>query len=163
MTKEYGVDKAINSWIGPDYADQDFVCDDTWYEVKSTVPGSDSVRISSVEQLDSKIPGHLSVVYLDKTSDTDKKRLSLNALVKEVKNSIPDTMLQLQFESKLIELGYYYHEDYDRINFKLGGVSVYSVGQDFPCIRKDSTPISTVRISYDLLLSHIDEFKEASF
>lgn len=39
MIPVFGEEKAIGCWVGPDMADQDFVCDGTWYEVKSTVSG----------------------------------------------------------------------------------------------------------------------------
>ena len=74
MIEKYGEDKALASWSGTEMTDQDFSVDSTWYEVKTTVSGSATVKISSVEQLDSEQAGHLVVVTLDKTSESDSHR-----------------------------------------------------------------------------------------
>ena len=44
----YGIEKATTSWTGPRLLPQDFIIDDTWYEVKTISSSRDSVKISSL-------------------------------------------------------------------------------------------------------------------
>lgn len=45
MIPTYGVEKSVLSWIGPREAAQDFVVDDTWYEIKTIASSSEVVTI----------------------------------------------------------------------------------------------------------------------
>lgn len=160
MMPEYGAEKAIESWSGIDATDQDFVCEDTWYEIKSTVSGSPSVKISSVEQLDADRMGHLVVIRLDKTSEADTSKLTLNNMVELVVESIPVKVLQDRLQSRLLAYGYYYDKAYDRIGFKYNGMTMYRVDKSFPCLRKSQIPVSVQNVKYELSLAAIDTFKE---
>ena len=57
LAPQYGVDQAVMSWTGPRYLPQDFIIGETWYEVKTISGSCSEVKISSVEQLDSSVPG----------------------------------------------------------------------------------------------------------
>ena len=46
---------AVQGWVGPDGADQDFVYTDGWHEVKSVGAAASSVTISSLEQLNNSM------------------------------------------------------------------------------------------------------------
>lgn len=137
MMPKYGPKKAVESWSGIESTDQDFLCDGTWYEVKATVSGAGSVKISSVEQLDTEMDGHLVIVTLDKTSEADTSKITLNNMVDLVIESIPEQVLQEQLLSRLLAYGYYFDKAYDRIGFRYNGMSKYKVDQTFPCLRKN--------------------------
>jgi DNA mismatch endonuclease (patch repair protein) len=114
MIQKYGVDVALKSWSGTEHTDQDFSCDDTWYEIKSTVSGSASVKISSVEQLDTNQTGHLVIVTLDKTSEADASRLTLNSMYEMVLSSIPkgkDTKPEIIVRKYLFSQGFRYRKN----------------------------------------------------
>ena len=160
MIPTYGEDKAIESWIGPDMADQDFVCDDTWYEVKSTVSGSSSVTISSVEQLDVDTTGHLIVVRLDKTSPGDSSKITINNLFKLVLESLSSTQLKDTLKSTLLRLGYYADALYDSYCFHYNGIEKYKVDSSFPCARKENFAPAVQNMKYDLSLAAIAQYKE---
>ena len=160
MMIQYGTDKALESWTGIEATDQDFLCDDTWYEVKSTVSGSSTVKISSVEQLDVSTEGHLVVVTLDKTSEADSSRITLNNIVELVVESIPEKVLQDRLMSRLLEYGYFYDKAYDGIGFKYNGMDQYVVNDKFPCLRKTQIPVSVQNAKYELSLPAIALFKE---
>ena len=163
LVKNYGIDVAINSWIGPEHADQDFVCPDVWYEVKSTVSGTDFVSISSVEQLDTINDGELIVVYLDKTSKSDSHKITLNDLVIEIKSLITSESSKEKLENILLSQGYFYRQEYDEHCFKLTSIDGYHVRNDFPCFRRASIPKGITRVKYDLLLDNIQRFKERKY
>lgn len=160
MIPQYGVEKAIESWSGIESTDQDFVCDDIWFEVKTTVSGSPVVKISSVEQLDVSSDGYLIVVVLDKTSEADSSRVTLNSIVDLVVESLPSQYDQEKLLDRLLTFGYYFDEAYDRIGFKCNGMRKYRVDSGFPCLRSSLVPSSVQGIKYDLSLSAIESFRE---
>ena len=156
----YGISKALDAWSGIERTDQDFRCDDTWYEVKSTVSGASSVKISSVEQLDTDNDGHLVVVMLDKTSEADASRLTLNSMYKMILDSIPAEETQERFKNRMLTYGYYLNKAYDKIGFHYNGMSIYRVDATFPCLRKAEMPVSVQNAKYELSLPAIDIYKE---
>ena len=50
---------AVAGWVGPEEADQDFVYEDGWHEVKATGASPSQVTISSIEQLGNPSEGEL--------------------------------------------------------------------------------------------------------
>lgn len=160
MIPLYGEQIALSSWCGPEMADRDFECPDTWYEVKSTVSGYGSVKISSIEQLDTPRDGHLVVVYLDKTSHQDGERITLNSFFHLLRNSFSSVELQEQFEAILLTFGYYERPEYDNFNYKYQGMEIYSIDASFPCVRRNSIPVAVQNLKYELSLSAIAGFRE---
>ena len=160
MIQKYGLEKAIKSWIGPSKADQDFVVDNTWYEIKATTSGSDSIKISSIEQLDRVEDGNLVVLYLDKTSMTDTNRITLNTLIENIHNLlIYDDELLLLFNSKLIEQGCFKSADYSDYCYRFNGIDQYLVTCNFPSLKRNEVPTSIENVNYSLLLSEIKNYK----
>lgn len=155
-----GQEKALDSWSGIELTDQDFICEGTWFEVKTTVSGSTSVKISSIEQLDVDTEGHLAVIRLDKTSEADPARITLNSMCNLLIETFDLQVLKERFITRLLSYGYYPDKGYDRIGFKYNGMSIYRVGTDFPCIRKKSIPAAVEYVKYELSLAAIDNFKE---
>jgi hypothetical protein len=160
MIPRYGEEKALESWSGIEMTDRDFTCEDTWYEVKSTVSGSSNVRISSVEQLDVNIDGHLAVVTLDKTSNADSIRITLNSMYHIMIETFSSLVLQEEFKSRMLRYGYYEDEKYNQYMFRFNGITEYKVGNTFPCIRQRNIPEAAKNITYDLSLAAIEQFKE---
>jgi len=160
MIPKYGEASALASWCGPEMSDRDFECSDTWYEVKSTVSGSPTVTISSVEQLDTDRIGHLAVVILDKTSPTDAGALTLNKMYHSLRNSLSSELLAQKLDTVLLSFGYYENEAYDNYCFHHNGQTMYIVDAMFPCVRKKDLPIAAQNIRYDLSLAAIETYKE---
>ena len=160
MFPKYGVETAIDSWTGGEKTIQDFYCNDTWYEIKATVSGSSSVKISSVEQLDASTDGHLIVVALDKTSETDASRLTLNNVYEIILEKIPTEEAKENFKNRLLAYGYVPLKEYDSFGFKYNGMTGYTVNKDFPCLRKNAIPSSVQKANYELSLPAITDFKE---
>lgn len=160
MIPNYGAEKSLHSWTGIDYTDRDFACDDTWYEVKTTVSGGSSVKISSVEQLDVMTEGHLAVVSLDKTSMEDAGRITLNNLYEMISQSLDSVALREELRTRLLSFGYYPDEAYDDICFSFGGISLFKVTTGFPCLRKNIIPAAVTDVEYRLSLPAIEGFRE---
>ena len=160
MIEKYGEDKALQSWSGTEMTDQDFSVDSTWYEVKTTVSGSGTVKISSVEQLDSDQDGHLAVVTLDKTSESDSTRITLNSAYMTMCNAFTSDENREQFKNRVLAYGYLFDKYYDKYGFKYKGYTLYKVNKQFPCIRKENLPTAATSVKYDLNLPVIESFKE---
>lgn len=109
----YGIEEAVSSWMGPELGHQDFVIDNTWYEVKTVSSGMEEVRISSVEQLDRKEDGKLIIVFVDKTSVTNEKALNLNSIYYKLLSQMIDDDIKIVFNKKLFKLGYYPRPEYE--------------------------------------------------
>ena len=158
LIPKYGEERAIYSWIGPEHADQDFVCEDLWYEVKTTVSGAESIKISSVEQLDTDREGELVVIYLDRTSYADECKITLNTIYRQTVDSLSDINLKYRLSDILLNLGYCERIEYDEYRFKFSRLVRHTVNNEFPCVRRIKIPKSVVNVKYDLSLSFISEF-----
>ncbi len=154
----YGQDIALNSWIGPEKADQDFVCPNTWYEVKSTDSGTKEVSIASIEQLDVTSKGELVIVYLDKTSNADNSKITINKIFEEVRDSLENDDLKNKLSGILLNLGYFPRPEYDEPAYKFSKMERYLVNEKFPSMRRNNLPQAIVNSKYQLSISLINNF-----
>lgn len=156
----YGIQKAVMSWSGPDGADQDFIFDCTWNEIKSTVLSSESVSISSLEQLDMKSEGRLVIYYLEKTTTENSAGFSLFDKVRNVRvlcESQPD--IKDMFEMKLLEYGYRDGKEYDEVTYRLCKADAYVVTSDFPKLTKSNVCSGITQAKYSISLVSIEAFR----
>lgn len=158
LLKKYSAKNALLSWIGPSKADQDFVCPECWYEIKASVSGAESVHISSIEQLDTETAGELVVVYLDKTSQSDPNRITLNSLVDEITENLPSMDARQILKDILIEQGYIRRDEYNEYVFKYAGLARYAVTSDFPALRRNKIPEPVINATYTISLSSISKY-----
>ncbi len=160
LLPQYDESLALGSWSGTEMTDQDFSINDTWYEVKTTVSGSSSVKISSVEQLDCNNIGHLAVVTLDKTSESDSARITLNSAYTLLCESLELEENVEKFKYRMLTYGYVFDKYYDKYGFRLKVIDLYKVDENFPCIRAKNIPSSASNVKYELNLSSIQTYKE---
>ena len=158
LFKKHTSKESLLSWIGPNKADQDFVCPECWYEVKAVVSGAESVHISSVEQLDSEKPGELVVIYLDKTSQSDPNKITLNDLIDKITESLTYGDERRILKNILIEQGYFAREEYDEYVFKYSGHARYAVKVGFPTLQRKNLPQAVAEVKYTISLSSISEY-----
>lgn len=152
---------AVSSWMGPLLGHKDFEIDETWYEVKSVNENAVQVNISSLEQLESDLDGHLVIVRLEDTSAVNEESITLNKMVLSVINQINDADVLELFQNKLNVFGYECIPEYDNYSFSFKGMQRYSVTKDFPRIRRCDVSNAIGNASYTILLTGISEFKEA--
>lgn len=159
MIPEKGFDKALESWTGPEKTHKDFSFDEEWYEIKTINAGKDSVHISSIEQLDSNVPGFLVVYSLEKMSPS-YQGLKLNATVNEIIESIVATQQKDIFLAKLSLYGFDFSPENDNFVYDLKSVTMYKVdGEEFPRVIREKLPEAITKIQYDIILSNIDNYK----
>lgn len=157
---EYGELIAVKSWMGPLLGHKDFEIGSTWYEVKSISPGVAEIVISSLEQLDSDIDGHLSVVRLEETSPVNKTAITLNNLVMNIVDRIEDPDILELFRIRLDNMGYIQNEQYDSYAFLYKGTEYYGVKEGFPRILRKNVDDAIGRVKYTIHLNSIADFKE---
>lgn len=161
MFKTYGIKRSILAWGGPNYLKKDFEIDKTWYEVKTVLHnGKGTIKVSSLEQLESNYDGYLEVVSLEKTTPTNKERISLNILINEIVQNIDRVDLLDLFLLKLKEYGYVYGKMYDEYCYVIKGIDTYLVNDSFPCLTHKNIPSSVLKCSYTLMLDAIRDYKK---
>lgn len=158
MMPKYGQDVALDSYIGTDRAHKDFEVNDTWYEVKSIHNGVRTVKISSIEQLDSKEVGQLEIITFDQSTPTYENNITLNNVISGFRNSL-DRKWQLKFDEKMRKAGYLEDERYDEFNFLFVKVDEYTVSSDFPKLSKNELPNGITKASYEIDISAIQGYK----
>lgn len=158
---QYGAEKAALSWTGPRCLPQDYIIDDTWYEVKTVSSSRTEVSISSIEQLDCVKPGELVVIRADKTSVANTDAVNLNALYKELLAMLPDDDSREQFSTMLLRYGYYPRPEYEgeEYIFEIKAMIRYAVSADFPCIHRCNLPECVTEAKYSLALATIDSYR----
>lgn len=148
----------IDAWKTHQDASRDFVFDDSWSEIKTIESTKDYITISSIDQLDHDTPGMLAVFKVVKTEETDPTGISLNDMVKKVRNMI-GFQAETELNQKLLSRGYSYNEQYDHLLFLFKGVSLYCVDEEFPCITRNMLPRAIIRADYDIRLNQIERWK----
>lgn len=149
----------IQGWAGPDGGDQDFAYADSWYEIKSVGIASESVTISSLEQLDNDGPGDLVVIRLDKCVPEKNGAISLLRQVNLVMERLWDDEDALAlFEHKLAKYGYIDLPEYDEQKYIYSGRQIYGVTAAFPRLVKDNVPSAVCSAHYAIDLCAIEQY-----
>ena len=158
---EKGINNSIISWVGPDGADQDFIFEDSWDEIKEVSLASDTVKISSFEQLLQEKPGTLSVYVLERTTP-GKDRIQLTGLVSDLRDKLSQSERLLDaFNLKLFKYGYRDSdtEEYDHYSFRFIERKDYIVDDNFPKLTKNNVPTEITSGEYNISLSAIEKYK----
>jgi hypothetical protein len=156
----YGTSVALKGWLGPSGADQDFRFDDYWYEVKASDPGALTIRISSLEQLDTDKTGQLCIVFLDRAGSELQDAISLNIMVARIRNSIStDAESTDMFEQRMEAIGYIDSREYSEDMFVLRRIRQFLVSPTFPRIRQKMVDPSITSVTYDLNIDALATFE----
>ena len=159
MIPERGIDVALDSWMGPEKTHKDFSDQQDWFEIKTVSFGKESVRISSIEQLDSDVEGTLVVYELEKMSPS-YEGIKLNQLVNNIIALLTNSSQRETFMAKLQLFNFDFSNEYDAIVFALRNRNMYRVDtKNFPRLHRIMLPDAISRVQYELLLSEIEPFK----
>ena len=144
---------------GPEKTHKDFSDQQDWFEIKAISYGKESVRISSIEQLDSDIDGYLVVYELEKMSPSFEG-IKLNQLANNIIAMLANASQRETFMAKLQLFGFDFSNENDNLVFAERGEHMYKVDtQSFPRIHKNVLPDAITRVQYELLLTEIESFK----
>ncbi len=158
LCNEIGTTMALKSWSGQELTHKDFSVRDTWYEVKTVSKGKDSVRISSLEQLDSDVDGHLIVYTLEKMSQAFNG-ITLNRLILDTLNVFAINSEKDEFLDKVSAQGYEYNTYYDGYVYDVKDCFEFFVTQEFPKLTKHNVPSGVTKATYDLSLTDITKYQ----
>lgn len=157
------VSDALAGWVGPDGADQDFVYDKRWREIKTTGLSSDRISIHSIEQLGVEgDQGDLIVFRVDSSAPEAEGAFTLRKLVKDIikifDGALPDIEL---FTEKLNSVGYIDLEAYDNYSYKYFKDDTYNVDSNFPRLTRNNVRPEITKCEYMLSISSIDSWKRS--
>ena len=153
----YGKHQALLSWSGQELTHKDFSNDNTWYEVKTIHRGSPTVKISSIEQLESNKIGELVVYSLEKMSPVFNG-IKLNELVSEIYESFENEDDKGEFLTKVSLQGFSYNDHYDDYVYEVGDCRRFLVDKDFPKLDRSNLISAIVKAHYELSLVDIMEY-----
>lgn len=147
--------EAIDAWVGPLDAPQDFALPSLWIEAKATLPTASVITITSVDQLDVTGRLLLAVVMLANVS-ADSPGVSPASLVERIRRQLigsgsPNALLE--FDSKLATLGYADDPVYSETMFRIDRIRYFDVADGFPAIRRRDLPSGVAEAIYDVELS----------
>lgn len=156
MIPTYGQHRAIEAWSAPDPAIKDFSIDKTWFEIKTVGSKSSVVKISSLQQLESKDLGNLVIFRFEKMSPSFYGT-NLNEIVikiNEILESPEDCDL---FQTKLLLAKYTYNVKYDEYVYDIKESTVYSVDDEFPALRGEGLQTAIQNVQYELLIDQLEK------
>lgn len=156
LFNKYNKTKALLGWSGQELTHKDFSFDNIWYEVKAVNKNSTTVKISSIEQLDSEFFGELVVVSLEKMSQVFKG-ITLNSLVKEIIETLNENDKDI-FINQISQQGYVVNDYYDKFVYALVDIKNYKVEDGFPRLRRNDLNKNIVKAQYELSLLGIKKF-----
>jgi hypothetical protein len=153
----FGYVDAVNFWVGPEDAPQDFNINDAAVEVKCQAGTTQPfVKISSVDQLNPQLPNmFLYVVTLGKTTTDHQNAINLPALVKELRDELELSSPQQaeRFSDLLFGLGYVDSSKYLEYNFIFTEEIMFEVRDEFPRIHSQYIQDGITKLRYNISLS----------
>ncbi len=158
LADRIGLYHALKSWSGQELTHKDFSFGDTWVEVKTVKSGGQTVKISSLEQLDSEFEGELAVYSLEKMSMV-YNGISLNKLIIQVRDMFSAGEERDQFMANVALQGYEYHNVYDEYVYEISGYRRYQVKEGFPCLTPKDVATAIKKASYEIALTDLAVFE----
>ncbi len=159
----FSIENAVEFWQGPNDAPQDFNIRNCAVEVKcQSGTTNPMVRISSLEQLCPQLPKmYLYVVTLGRCPKEDSDSLTLPKVVKSINEKLIDSGGGLfeKFNNLLMQVGYFYTDEYNEFSYVLSDVQVYDVRDGFPRISMQNVDNGIEKVSYSISLLECENFK----
>lgn len=161
MIDDIGVETAVDSWTGPDGSDQDYQFASEWVEIKSISLASETVQISSLQQLQQEMEGQL-IVYILESATAGEEKISLVDVINEIKVKLANNARYLdQFDLKLYKYGYRknHENEYLENQFRFIEKREYVVNDVFPKLVAENVSSEIVSCKYELSLAAIEKYR----
>lgn len=152
--------ESIISWVGPEFDKQDFSLNDFFVEVKSFISSKgNTVRISSLQQLDNKIKSLYLLTF--GITRTEEQVISIPLLVETLKSQIEQDPINLDlFENKLVQYGYMEGvTEPPFYSYRVDIIKCYLVSDDFPKILSSQVKPEITAAEYSIDLSRCLQFQ----
>ncbi len=159
----YGASESVNAWNGPLGAAQDFCFPERRYEIKAVAPNAATVRISSIDQLDTAESEINLVVYVLRRVELESAgAFTLSALLGSVRQRIGAAENVLDaFEARLVNAGYHECDAYLKIAFRIDDTRYFAVTADFPKLVRSELSSAIASATYDLQLAQCEDYRVA--
>ena len=153
----------LAGWVGPDGADQDFVFNEKWREIKTTGLSSDKISIHSIEQLgDEEDEGDLIIFRVDPSAPEAEGAFTLRKLVHDIIKMFGGSLTDIElFSDKLSSIGYIDMEAYDKYPYKYFRDEAYTVNASFPRLTRTNIRPEITKCEYTISISSIDSWKRS--
>lgn len=158
MIPTHGASIALRAWSGQELTHKDFSLNNIWYEIKVISHGKPTVRISSLEQLQSSTLGELVVFHLEKMSSA-YDGININKLANTILKHLDTDENKDIFINKLVDSGFTFDSKYNEFIYEVQKAERYLVSETFPRLIADDVKEGIVKVQYELLLSLIQEYK----
>lgn len=156
----FGLDAAVSGWVGPLKADRDFEYASTWIETKCGSRGSETISISSFDQLDTDALGELTLCRVEKAPDDMPMAISINKLVKQLKQSMSgNEYVASVFSNRLFLYGYNEEDERSDQPYMFYGLERYRVDDQFPRIRRSLLPAAICTGKYSVSIPEIQPWR----
>lgn len=163
FTESSGIEGAIDGWLGPLGAHQDFAYPTSGlHEAKSIGPTTSELRISSEFQLDPlDSPLEVVVLRLADVPEDSPASVSLPSLVAEVETLLDaEAVGHEELHLRLDHLGVEHeHPFYADQWFTVTTVSTYTAGAEFPAVRASELTPGVRGVFYRVALDAIEPFR----
>jgi hypothetical protein len=156
MIPAFSLTQAVESWLGPLGAPQDFVTGAVGIESKAKgVADPNKIRVNSEYQLDDSKLDHLFVhlSVFEPQSQGDADGFTVSDVAGRVRRLLePDGRLVDRYDSLLSAAGFRFEDDYSASKWRGGERSIYLLTDGFPRLAANGLPgaITTVRYNIDL-------------
>ena len=133
-----------------------------WYEIKTVSSSAVSVKISSVSQLSSDVPGHLVIIKTESMSPVySNGKSSIGELLQAVLERIDIDETKESFLGKLSEYGLDLTDECCSEKYSVVSHHFYTVDSEFPRILESDVKFQEIcKVSYELIINSLDRFKE---
>jgi hypothetical protein len=154
IAPRFGNDAAVNGWVGPHDAPQDFLVAGIAIEVKTCAPTATSITISSLEQLDANTSVLLATVLLTPSSQNQQGAFTPTQLVETIRNQVGENnAVRAEFDLRLAEAGYEDLREYTAKWYQCDGTRYYRVFDDFPRLTTTTVPPGIAAATYDVTVA----------
>ena len=161
LATSMGWGDALQSWTGPTGASQDFRAAEWSTEVKTTSLTSNSLSISSLDQLDLGTFPDIFIVHICASEVGSSEGESLGDAVSRLRAKVQGSpTLRSELETKLLSAGYHsmHQQRYSGIGFLRRSCSAYKVREDFPRFQRSSVPAAIKEARYTLQVKDLVDF-----
>ena len=160
--RRHGKEAALNAWVGPDEAPQDFVFDSAAVEVKSVFEKAAEIKISSLDQLDFAGQLYLTVVALYK----DPRGQTLKDKVESIEKLLDDGHSIEYFRDTLYQVGYVptLEKTGSDDTYCADNVDWYDAShEEFPKLNRSAISPAIYSARYSLSVAALEKFKVGEF
>ena len=149
----------INSWKGPEKHCKDYIASKIAFEVKSILNEESSVKISSLDQLDTTNIHKLLLSVFQFIEDPEKGN-TINYFVDSIISKINCNKTLHIFLTKLGLSGYYLtHQKHYNLKFSLTNDHCFNVYSDFPRLTSKTVAKEISNVKYNLDLSSLSSYR----